>query len=963
MGKNKLFISTLAVAVAVASSGTVSAASAFSDVSKNNTHYDAIMELANRGIINGYGDGTFGPGNPVTRGQASKMIAGILGMNVGTVPSTGFSDVSANHEFAGAIMALKQLGVIGGYTDGTFRPNAPISRNEMAIILTRALQLQVDEAMKLPFTDVHADYKGAVAAMYKYGITQGVTETTFGGNTAVTRGQLASFIVRAEKLVTQAPIEETATEVTFVVEDIEKGLVKTADQQLKIGKTVQSFLNEANAKALTGATVQAKVVNGEVVSITALELNASGAEEARVTFDAGNTTFEGDMSINADFVELKNVVIAGNVTLTSSAVTGFATNQVEVKGEFVVEDATVSPVASLAKVANSSTTLTIDFKGSSIAVLTINRSNVHVHSDQILLRVVLQDNAKDTVINANMNQLILRFVQLLDVKLAGTGTINRLEIPERTNQSTNLDRSKMEFELLWNGTINEFSILDTFVQILISKDTKMTLVIIPDGIHPTSIFKNLTSFLRNFGKFMLQDGTIIIVQDSSYGDDSNNSYVPSPPAPTVPAVPAVPTVPTGLVATAVTAAGNDGIISGTVAGQEYRKQGDSNWTAITGPTVTGLEAGTYEVRVKATATSLASASTTVTVNSYVPAPTVPAAPTGLGTTAVTAAGNDGIISGTAAGQEYRKQGDTNWIEITGSTVTGLTAGIYEVRVKATATSLESAITAVIVDAYVPAPTVPAAPTGLGTTAVTAAGNDGIISGTAAGQEYRKQGDTNWIEITGSTVTDLTAGIYEVRVKATATSLASASTTVTVNSYVPAPTVPAAPTGLVATAVTATGNDGMISGTLAGQEYRKQGDPTWTAITGPTVTGLEADTYEVRVKATATSLASTSTTVTINEFVPAPIVTYSAIVEEVNTTLSAVEPTIAIGSTQPTGYAVKSGSLPAGLSLNPITGAITGIPTVVTAAETVTIEVAYQDGNGTTRTTDVTISITITPQQK
>ena len=168
---------------------------------------------------------------------------------------------------------------------------------------------------------------------------------------------------------------------------------------------------------------------------------------------------------------------------------------------------------------------------------------------------------------------------------------------------------------------------------------------------------------------------------------------------------------------------------------------------------------------------------------------------------------------------------------------------------------------------------------------------------------------------------------------------------------------------MATAVTATGNDGMISGTLAGQEYRKQGDPTWTAITGPTVTGLEADTYEVRVKATATSLASTSTTVTINEFVPAPIVTYSAIVEEVNTTLSAVEPTIAIGSTQPTGYAVKSGSLPAGLSLNPITGAITGIPTVVTAAETVTIEVAYQDGNETTRTTDVTISITITPQQK
>ncbi|MER2037803.1 MAG: S-layer homology domain-containing protein, partial [Solibacillus sp.] len=645
MKKNKLFISTIAVAVAVASGGTVStgAASAFSDVSKNNSHYDAIMELAKRGIIHGYGDGTFRPENPVTRGQAAKMIAGILGMNTGAVPSTGFSDVSADREFAGAIMALKQLGVIGGYNDGTFRPNAPISRNELAIILTRALQLQLDETIKLPFTDVHADYKVAVATMYKYGITQGITETTFGGKTAVTRGQLSTFIVRAERMLAQAPVEETAAEVKLIVEDIEKEWLKTANQKLKIGKTVQSLLNETNAKALTGATIQAKVLNDEIVSITALELNASGTEGAPVTFNGGDTTFEGEMTINADFVELKNLKIAGNVTLTRKAVTSFETNQVEVKGEIIVEDTAVSPVASFVKIANSSTPLIIKFKRSSIARLSINRSNVRVVSDLPLLKVVLQENAKDNVINANINELILR---LQDVKLTGTGTINRLEIPERTD----LDRSKREFELLWNGTINELSIMDAFVQILISKDTKVTVVIIPDGIHPTSIFKNLTSFLNNFGKFMLKDGTVIIVQNSSYVEETNSSYVPSPPAP----APTVPSAPTGLLATAVTAAGNDGMISGTAKGQEYRKQGDSNWTAITGPTVTGLEAGTYEVRVKETATSLASDSTTVIVNAYVPAPT------GLLATAVTAAGNDGMISGTAKGQEYRKQGDSNW---------------------------------------------------------------------------------------------------------------------------------------------------------------------------------------------------------------------------------------------------------------------------------------------------------------
>ena len=528
MGKNKFFISSLAVAVAVGSSGvSAGAASAFSDVSKNNSHYDAIMELANRGIIHGYGDGTFRPENAVTRGQAAKMIAGVLGMNMGAVPSTGFNDVSANDEFAGAIMALKQLGVIGGYNDGTFRPNAPISRNEMAIILMRALQLQVDENVKLPFTDVHAEYKDAVTAMYQYSITKGITETTFGGNTAVTRGQLASFILRAEKMLTQAPAEETAAEVTLVVEDIEKEWLKTANDRVKISKTVQSFLNEANAKALTGAKIQAKVVNDEIVSIAALELNASGSEGALVTFNGSDTTFEGNMTINANYIELKNVVIAGDITLTSKAVTSFATNQVEVTGEVIVEDAAASPVASLAKIANSSTPLTIDFKGSSIAVLTINRSNVYVHSDQTLLKVVLQGNAKDTVINANINQLILLFVGLLDVKLTGTGTIHRLEIPERTD----LDRSKREFELLWNGTINEFSMLDAFGQILISKDTKITLVIIPNGSSPTAIFRNLTSFLKNIGKFTLQDGTVIIVRD---GNETKDSYVPTPTVPSAP---------------------------------------------------------------------------------------------------------------------------------------------------------------------------------------------------------------------------------------------------------------------------------------------------------------------------------------------------------------------------------------------------------------------------------------------
>ena len=149
----------------------------------------------------GFTDGTFKPNQSVTRGQAAKIIAGVLGLDTQNVKNPGFKDVTTANPYYGAIAALANAGIINGYPDGTYKPDEPVQRNHMAKIIANAFDLEPTSGAKNPFTDVHGNYVGYVTALYENGVTTGRTATTFGGNANVTRGQLAAFVIRAENVM------------------------------------------------------------------------------------------------------------------------------------------------------------------------------------------------------------------------------------------------------------------------------------------------------------------------------------------------------------------------------------------------------------------------------------------------------------------------------------------------------------------------------------------------------------------------------------------------------------------------------------------------------------------------------------------------------------------------------------------------------------------------------------------
>ncbi|MBS7345520.1 MAG: S-layer homology domain-containing protein [Caryophanon sp.] len=302
MNKRNQFVATAATAVLAASVvavPTTEAAQIFPDVPTTHGHYDTINELAERGIVKGFPDGTFKPGQSVTRGQAAKMIAGILGLDTTNVKNPNFKDIKTDFQYYGAIAALVDEGIIDGYEDGTYRPDATLTRGHMAKILNRAFKLTADTT-PAPFTDIAtSEYKNDIEALYDNKVTVGTTATTYSPRQNVTRGQLASFIIRAEDAVAFELVEVKGT-----ISKIENGVVTIDGVEYTADAKWAAFFGADNAAALVGAevvlTVQKSKDGNVIKAVKSVKLT-----KPNTTFDAKGLAVD-TIEIAADGITLKN---------------------------------------------------------------------------------------------------------------------------------------------------------------------------------------------------------------------------------------------------------------------------------------------------------------------------------------------------------------------------------------------------------------------------------------------------------------------------------------------------------------------------------------------------------------------------------------------------------------------------------------------------------------------------------
>ncbi len=174
----------------------------FSDVDAGDPFYDEIHWMGLTGVTAGYSDGTFRGLAPVARDAMAAFLYRLMhaGAEAPDCTVKPFSDVSTTHPFCGEIAWLKSEDISTGYTDGTFRPAAPVARDAMAAFVYRLAKGDTapTACTTKPFDDVPTTqpFCGQIQWLKDKGLSNGWPDHTFRPSITIERQAMAAFLYR-----------------------------------------------------------------------------------------------------------------------------------------------------------------------------------------------------------------------------------------------------------------------------------------------------------------------------------------------------------------------------------------------------------------------------------------------------------------------------------------------------------------------------------------------------------------------------------------------------------------------------------------------------------------------------------------------------------------------------------------------------------------------------------------------
>ena len=167
-----------------------------------------IQRLHCREVVGGYSDGTYKPGNNVTRAEMAKFVVNAFDIPILTTGSQ-FPDVSSSHTFYSYIQTLNAHGIVGGYSDGTFKPDETLTRGQLTKFISNAMEykgISTTSSGTNSFSDVAADnvFLEYIVFLANYSsdgetIIGGYSDGTFRPDVNVTRGAMAKVVMLSSK--------------------------------------------------------------------------------------------------------------------------------------------------------------------------------------------------------------------------------------------------------------------------------------------------------------------------------------------------------------------------------------------------------------------------------------------------------------------------------------------------------------------------------------------------------------------------------------------------------------------------------------------------------------------------------------------------------------------------------------------------------------------------------------------
>jgi hypothetical protein len=400
----------------------------------------AILSVKQQGIMQGDPNGNFRPIENLTREEFAAILVKALKLNLVASDTTSFHDVQVHSWAHNAIETVSQLGYMKGDGNGIFRPQDPISREEVSAILVRALGVDTTGlGTSLTFGDTAqiSDWaKDAVAYLHQNGVVKG-DGVNFAPQRTAERQEIAVILTNALPL-----FNGTKTSVDSVTD---AGVV-LGGVSYTVADSLKGLFNAANADALQGAKLQFAANDQQLTRVTYLELTHSGKPAASgqaefsgdVVLDAGNAQVTGNLKISADYVSLKNLTVTGNLEVGKELQNDFYANNLKVLGKTVINGGDTNTVvydnSTLGAVEINKTDVRVEPKGkTTVGDVTVN-SNANITADAgvTIPKLTLGDGAQKVVLNAGITTLeasgkngaaVSGTAAIANVTLTGGGTL------------------------------------------------------------------------------------------------------------------------------------------------------------------------------------------------------------------------------------------------------------------------------------------------------------------------------------------------------------------------------------------------------------------------------------------------------------------------------------------------------------------------------------------------------------
>ncbi|WP_176528361.1 S-layer homology domain-containing protein [Bacillus thuringiensis] len=173
----------------------------FNDVPASHWSTKAIYDLTNRKVVQGYGNNIFGFGDNVTRGQVARMIyMYVKPVDADASFKNPFTDIKG-HLFEKEILALAKAGLVNGFGDGKYGPDDILTREQMAQVLTNAFKFKATKTTKFADVDKNSWSYGAISALEENGVTIGTGGNMYSPKMFVTREAYSQFLYNSINVI------------------------------------------------------------------------------------------------------------------------------------------------------------------------------------------------------------------------------------------------------------------------------------------------------------------------------------------------------------------------------------------------------------------------------------------------------------------------------------------------------------------------------------------------------------------------------------------------------------------------------------------------------------------------------------------------------------------------------------------------------------------------------------------